>query len=549
LGSYQIPAILCESLVIFVSCKKRSCVPKSIEINQGEPSMQKFINTLRQDRAMLVLLFLAFLKFLIHLLTSTRYGYFRDELYYIAASKRLAFGYVDFPPFIALITRLVRETLGESLLALHLLPALVGAVLVFLTGWMARQLGANRFGQVLAALATLVAPEFLGVSSLLSMEPFDRLFWVLAICVLILILKYDNPKAWLWFGLIVGLGLTNKVSLLYFSLALVIGLALTPQRKHFRSVWLYLGGVIAIAFLLPYVIWNAANGWPTLEFFANYGSKVYQASPLEFIVQQILIVHPFTLPLWIMGLVYLFSKKGEAYRPLAWCYLILMLIFMIQHTKYYFLSPMYPVLFAAGAVFFEEWIQASQRSWLKPAYVGLLIVGGILTAPAAIAILPFQAHVAYLEGGSGARVRGEKSDTSILPQHFADRFGWEEMAATVADVYHSLPPEDQANACIFADNYGEAGALEFYGPRYGLPHIISGNNNYYLWGPDDCTGQTLILIGVNLSDAQASFSDVRQAGQTHCDYCMSYENNLPIYVAHGLKIPLEQEWPGTKNFQ
>ncbi len=511
--------------------------------------MKKFFDTLRNDKSMQALLALAFVKFLIHLLTSQPYGYFRDEFYYIAASKHLAFGYVDFPPFIALLTRLIRVTLGESLFALHLLPALAGAALVFLTGWMARQLGANRFGQVLAALAALVAGEFLGANSLLSMEPFDRLFWVLAICVLILIFKYDNPKAWLWFGLAVGIGLTNKVSLLYFSLAMVIGLALTPQRKYFKSIYLYLGGAIAIAFLLPYVIWNAANGWPTLQFFAAYGNKVYQASPLEFIVLQIVNMNPFTLPLWIMGLVYLFSKKGETYRPLAWCYLILMLIFMVQHTKYYFLSPMYPVLFAAGAVLFEEWIQASQRSWLKPAYVGLLIVGGILCAPGAIAVLPFQAHVGYLEATSGARVRGEKSDTSILPQHFADRFGWEEMAATVADVYHSLPPEDQANACIFADNYGEAGALEFYGPRYGLPHVISGNNNYYLWGPEHCTGQTLIVIGVSLSGVQESFSDVRQAGQTHCDYCMSSENNLPIYVAHGLKMPFEQVWPGTKGFQ
>ena len=349
-----------------------------------------------------VLLFLAFLKFLIHLLTSQQYGYFRDEFYYIAASKHLAFGYVDFPPFIALLTRLVRATLGESLLALHLLPALAGAVLVFLTGLMARQLGANQFGQALAALATLIAPQFLGANSLLTMDSFDMLFWVLAIYILILIFKYDNPQAWLWFGLIVGIGLTNKVSLLYFSLALVIGLALTPQRKYFRSLWLYLGGVIALTFLLPYVIWNATNGWPTLEFFAAYGNKVYQASPLEFIVQQILIVHPFTLPLWVMGLFYLFSKKGETYRPLAWCYIILLLIFMLQHSKNYFLAPMYPVLFAAGAVFFDEWVQASQRFWLKPAYVGSLIVGGILTAPIAIAILPLQAHVAYIQSGSGA---------------------------------------------------------------------------------------------------------------------------------------------------
>lgn len=511
--------------------------------------MQKFLSVLRKDEATPILLVLAFLKFLIHLLTSGQYGYFRDEFYYIAASKRLAFGYVDFPPFIALLTRLVRETLGESLLALHFFPALAGAALVFLTGWMARQLGASRFGQALAALATLIAPQFLGVNSLLTMDSFDILFWGIAIYVLILIFKYDNPKAWLWFGLITGIGLTNKVSPLYFGLAVVIGLALTPHRKYFRSGWLYAGGAIALAFLLPYVIWNAANGWPTAEFFAAYGNKVYQASPLEFIAQQILIMHPFTLPIWVMGLVYLFSKKGEMYRPLGWCYVVLLLIFMLQHAKNYFLAPMYPVLFAAGAVLFEQWVQSSQRLWLKSTYVGFLVVGGIILAPAAIAVLPLQAQIAYIRATSGNRIQSEKSDTGLFPQHFADRFGWEEMAATVADVYHGLPPQDQAQACIFAGNYGEAGALEFYGPRYGLPPVISGHNNYYLWGPNDCSGETMIVLGGSLADLRQAFQDVQQVSRTRCDYCMPYENNLPIYIVHDLKTPLEQLWPIVKTFQ
>ncbi|HMB22401.1 MAG TPA: glycosyltransferase family 39 protein, partial [Anaerolineales bacterium] len=425
-----------------------------------------FLSILRKNEATPILLILASLKFAIHLLTSQQYGYFRDEFYYIAASKHLAFGYVDFPPFIALLTRLVRETLGESLLALHLFPALAGAALVFLTGLMARQLGANRFGQALAALATFVAPQFLGVNSILSMDSFDILFWGLAIYVLIIIFKYDRPKAWIWFGLIAGIGLTNKVSLLYFSLAMVIGLALTSQRKYFQSIWLYLGGAIAVVFLLPYVVWNATHGWLTVEFFAAYGNKVYQASPLEFIAQQIMIMHPFTFPLWGMGLFYLFSKKGEPYRALGWSYIILLLIFMLQHAKNYFLAPMYPVLFAAGAVFFEEKIQASQRLWWRPLYAGLLVVGGIIIAPVAIPILPLQAQVAFMQaissGGSG--VRSEKFETGILPQHYADRLGWQEMTKSVAKVYHALPSQEQAQACIFTQNYGEAGALEFYGP-------------------------------------------------------------------------------------
>jgi len=506
--------------------------------------------TLRSDKAMGVLLILSAIKFLLHLLTSTQFGYFRDELYYIAASKHLDWGYVDFPPFIALVTRLILGTLGESLLALHLLPALSGAVLVFLTGWMARQLGAGTFGQGLAALASLVAPQFLGVNTILSMDSFDILFWGLALYILILIFKDDTPKTWLWFGLLVGLGLTNKVTLLYFSLAMVIGLALTPQRKYFRSPWLYVGGAIAVAFLVPYLIWNALHGWPTIEFFAAYGNKVYQASPVEFFLQQILIMHPFTFPLWVMGLIYFFSKRGINYRSFGWMYVTLLLIFMLQHAKNYFLAPIYPVLFAAGAVSFEQIVETSRRAWLKSAYAILLVIGGIVIAPLAVPVLPLQATVSYVRSLSGTNVKSEKFETGVLPQHFADRFGWDEMAAAAAKVYHSLPAADQASACIFTGNYGEAGALEFYGPRYGLPHVISGHNNYYIWGPDGCSGETMILIGAgDLKDLQQVFSDVQEAGRTQCEYCMPYENDLPIYVVHGLKAPLEELWPGVKSFQ
>jgi len=519
--------------------------------------MQKIVDTMRGPTGMLrdsksisILLTLSGIKFLIYLLSSKQFGYFRDEFYYIAASKHLDFGYVDFPPFIALVTRLVRGTLGESLPALHLLPALSGAALVFLTGWMARQLGANPFGQGLAALATLIAPQFLGVNSILSMDSFDVLFWGLALYILILIFKDQNPKTWLWFGLVVGLGLTNKVSLLYFSMAMVIGLALTTQRKYFRSIWLYAGGAIAVAFLVPYLIWNAMHGWPTIEFWGAYGNKVYQASPVEFVLQQILIMHPFTFPLWAMGLLYFFSKRGAAYRPLGWMYVVLLSIFMLQHAKNYFLSPIYPVLFAAGAVSFEEIAETRRRAWLKPAYVLLLVIGGIVIAPLAVPVLPLQATVSYVQSTSGTDIKSEKFDTGVLPQHFADRLGWEEMAAAVAEVHDSLPAEDRAGTCILAGNYGEAGALEFYGPRYGLPHVISGHNNYYIWGPNDCTGETAIVIGVaDAEDLRQVFSDVEQVGQTHCDYCMPYEDNLPIYVAHGLKTPLKQLWPSAKTFQ
>ncbi len=288
--------------------------------------MKRFFRTLfsrEENLALAITVGLAVLKLVIHLLTSSNYGYFRDEFYYVAASKHLAFGYVDFPPFIALLTAFVRLTLGDSLLALRFFPALAGAGVVLLTGLMARQFGADRFGQVLAALAALIAPQYLGANSFLTMDSFDMLAWAAALYVLILIAKYDLPKLWLVFGLVMGIGLTIKVTPLYFGLALVVGLALTPYRKYFRSPYLYLGGLIALAFLLPYVMWNTANGWPTIEFWREYGSKIFLASPLEFLLQQVVIMHPISLPLWLSGLVFLFTKKGKPYRLFGWMYSLL----------------------------------------------------------------------------------------------------------------------------------------------------------------------------------------------------------------------------------
>lgn len=249
-----------------------------------------------------VLILLALVKLLMHLLTAENYGYFRDELYYIAASERLDLGYVDFPPFVALATAFVRATLGDSLLALRLLPALAGAAAVVLAGLMARELGGGRFAQGLAALAVLVAPNFLVFGTFISMEAFDQLFQVSAAYVLLLILKRDQPRLWLLFGLFAGLGLLTKVPMLFFGFAVFVALLVTPARRHLLTPWTWLGGVVAFVFLLPYLFWQLTNGWPTLEFWANYGDKVDAASPLEFFVEQVVTMQPLTLPLWLAGL-------------------------------------------------------------------------------------------------------------------------------------------------------------------------------------------------------------------------------------------------------
>jgi len=505
--------------------------------------------TLSSDTA--ILIYLALIKLLLHWLTSGNYGYFRDEFYYIAVSQRLDFGYLEFPSMIALIAALTRALLGESLFALHFFPALAGALIVLLTGLMARELGGGRLAQALAAIAVLVAPVFLGMNSILTMDSFDELWWALAAYVVLRIFKEDNPKLWRVFGVVAGLGLMTKITMLYFGAALIIGLVLTPARKHLTSKWLWLGGLIALAFLLPYIGWQVANGWPTLEFWKVYASgKTYPVTPVEFVLQQVVILNPLTLPLWLAGLgYYLLSQDGKTYRPLGVAYVALFIALMLTQAKNYFLAPAYPMLLAAGAVVFERFAALPRWHWARPSYVSLVLIGGILAAPMALPVLPVETFVRYSGPlGGDAGIKAERLETAELPQHFADRFGWENLAATVARVYASLPPEEQAQACIFAENYGETGAINFFGRAYGLPQAISGHNQHYLWGPGNCTGGVMIVVGVPQRELQGIFASVTVGDTARCQYCMPYESNLPVFVCRGLKVPLREMWTKVRNY-
>jgi len=498
-----------------------------------------------------ILIYLALFKLLLHWLTSGGYGYFRDEFYYIAVSQRLDFGYLEFPPMIALITALTRATLGESLFALHFFPALAGALIVLLAGLMARELGGGKFAQALAALAVLAAPVFMSMNSILTMDSFDELWWALAAYVLIRLLKQDNPRLWLVFGLVAGLGLMTKITMAYFGFALVVGLLLTSARKYLGNKWLWLGGLIALAFLLPYVGWQIANGFPTLGFWRMYASgKTYPVTPLEFLLQQIITLNPLTLALWLAGLGwYLAGKEGKPYRALGIAYVVLFVVLMLMQAKNYFLAPAYPMLFAAGAGVVERFASQLRRDWLRPSYALSVLIVGVLAAPLALPILPVEMFVQYARPlGGDAGIKSERLETTDLPQHFADRFGWENLAETVARVYQALPPEEQRQACIFGGNYGETGAINFFGKARGLPTAISGHNQHFLWGPGNCTGQVMIVVGMPLHELQGVFASVTLGDTARCQYCMPYESNLPVYVCRGLKAPLRELWTQVRNY-
>jgi hypothetical protein len=496
-----------------------------------------------------LLLGLALVDFVAHMLVSGNYGYFRDELYYIEAGSHLAFGYVDFPPLIALVAKFLGMLAGDALWAIHLVPTLATALIVLITGLVARELGGGRFAQALAALASLVAVTFLATGSIFSMDALDELWWVLASYIAILILKRDDAQLWLLFGLVAGIGLTTKATMLFFGFALVLGLLLTPDRRHFRTKWIWLGGAISLAFLAPYVLWNMANGWPTLEFFANYEGS---SGPLEFLIGQIPGMNPLTLPLSLAGLYfYLGTQSGRPYRALGWTFVVLLALFALLEAKPYFLAPAYPMLFAGGAIVVERiGGRAGAGGLVKWVYVALLAISGLLLAPLAMPILPPAAFVGSygFMSGVGNASAGQQNQ-GAFPQYLGDRFGWDTMTQTVADAYEALPAPERSQACVFTSNYGEASALKFLGARYDLPPAISGHNNYYLWGPGRCMGEVMITVGLPRDDVKQSYTGVMRAATIACRYCMPEENDVPVYVARNPKDPIQEQWPQTKHYE
>ncbi len=517
--------------------------------NSAAQSLGAGITTLyrRADLAPAVLI-IAGISFVAHVLVGDNYGYFRDELYVMAMSQHPAFGYVDVPPLVPWITLIPRFLTGNALWAIHVISALVCAGTIILTGLMARLLGGTRWVQGLSALGSATALILLGNGAIYSYDVFDAFWWTLAATILIALLRDERPRRWLAAGLVAGLGLLTKETILFWGFALVVGLLLTPQRRLLFTRWTLFGGLIALALISPFLIWNAFNGWATFQFWAGY-SQNHSAggSPLDFLINQILIMNPFSVFLWVAGLWYFFSARGRRYRVFAWAYLILLVLFIVMHGKSYFLALAYPPLFAGGAMLFGEW-RVRFRRWVA-AYPVVLAVSCLLLAPAAIPVLPptLYAHIYGPSGSSGSQQ--ESGDAYGLPQALADRFGWQEQVALIAQVYHGLPPDEQRVACIFTSNYGEAAALVQFGGSYHLPPPISGHNAFYIWGPQGCTGQVIITINVSPQDAAQAFNSVTLAARTSCPACVDFENHAPILILWQpkAKVPFAVLWAQAKH--
>jgi hypothetical protein len=483
----------------------------------------------------------AALKLLLHALAITHWGYFRDELYYIACSKHLAWGYVDQPPFSIAMLALSRALLGDSLWAIRALPALAGATTVAFTGLLVHELGGRRFAQALACLAAVLPPVWLVVDHFFSMNALDTCFWTLAAWLLLRALAGGRTRSWIVLGVVLGLGLLNKVSMLWFVGGAFLGLLLSSHRAALRTRGPWLAAAIAALLFAPHVLWQVANGWPTLEFMRHASQdKMVRISVLEFAQQQVLVMSPVTLLVWLPGLVALLRSPRE--RVFGILFLAVAALLAASGTsRPNYLAVAYAPLLAAGAAAYERAADRG-RAWLRPLAFSAVALLGAPLVPLGLPIQTVEAHVAYVRA-LGLQIKPqEHSAESDLPQVFADMFGWEELVRRVASVYHALPEADRAKCAIFAGNYGEAGAIDFFGPRYGLPPAISRHNSYWLWGPRGYTGEVMIIVGGGRNDHHPDFRSAVLADTTSCEHCMPFENDAPIWVCRGLDQPLAKRW-------
>lgn len=487
---------------------------------------------------------------LLHLSAGGSYGYFVDELYHLACGRHLDWGYVDQPPLIAVIAGSVRVTLGQSLFAIRLLPAMAAAIEVALAGFITRELGGRRFAQLLACLSVMIAPGILMIDGLLTMNAFEPLFWLGCAWLFIRIVKGGDGKLWLWIGVLAGLGLENKYSMLIFGAGIVIGMVLTPQRRLLLSPWPWIGGAIAFLLFLPNLLWNIQHHFPFLEMVANTqrSGRNVALSPLTFFVQEAVTLFPLTLPVWLAGLWFLlFSAAGRPYRALGWAWLFTAAVIATLSPRIYYLYPAMPLLFAAGGVAWEAWLAQPKFGILKIAYPVLMAVLGALAVPFSVPVLSPEAYIRYSNFLNFQPPRLENHKLGPMPQLYADQFGWENMVAQVAAAYHKLPPDVRAKTAIFGNNYGQAGAIDLLGPKYGLPPAISGHQSYFLWGPRDYTGESIIVMGGNEDDLKRHCRSVQKVAHVYHPYSMPYEH-FDVFHCQGLNQPLKQFWPNVKSW-
>lgn len=465
---------------------------------------------------------------------SDLYGYHRDELYFIASGRHLAWGYPDQPPLVPLIARLMTDLATGSLVLLRLPSAFAGGSLVLLTGLLTRELGGRRAAQVLAAALIAVAPVIIGASHLLSTTTFDLPSWALLCLILARILRTGNTRLWPVAGGVAGLALLDTDLVAFLILGVVIGLVIAGPRRTFRSGWFYAGGAIALALWSPYLAWQGGHGWPELSVAhsiaaGNSGSS----APWWLIVpEQFVLVPVYFAPVWITGLIRLFRDPRLRWcRPIGIAYPVLAVAFMLTGGKPYYLAGMFPVLLAAGAQPAVDWVGQARTPRRRLIAAGLAL--SFLELPITLPLLP----VSVLHNTPVVALNYDAGET----------VGWPAFVGQIATAYRSLPPAQRAHTIVLTSNYGEAGAVDRFGPANGLPAAYSGHNGFWYWGPPPAAATTAVVVGYDRSEL-GFCRTVRLAGLlNNHESVQDDEQGAPVWICQPDRS-WAAIWPSQRHF-
>jgi hypothetical protein len=464
------------------------------------------------------------------LLVGTRYGYHRDELYFLAAGRRLAWGYVDQPPFTPAVARLAWEVFGNSLPGLRVFPALAGAATLVMVGLIAREFGGGRFAQVLAAGGAALVPLFHTPAMVLSTTTFDLLFWAICLWLVARLLRTGDDRLWLAVGAVAGVGLLNKHAVVYLGLGLAVGFLVTSRRTLLLRPTAVAGAAIALLLWLPNLWWHSQHDWPVIEMSRSLQAENGGVQNLLLFAPGLLVLVGFvSVVVWGPGLWWLLrSTEGRMFRPLGAMVVVVTAVVAFLGSKPYYLASLFIVLFAAGAVTI-----ATRQLAVRRLAVAGAVTAGVVTLPASVPVLP----AAWL--GPVLSMNGE----------FGEMYGWPELTDQVTSAYRRLAPQERARTVVLAANYGEYGALEHYGSGRGLPQAYSGHNNAWWWGPPPADATTVIAIGLPPSQLRRWFTSVEPiATVTNPAGLANEESGQPIVVARGPVRPWADLWPELRHY-
>jgi hypothetical protein len=497
---------------------------------------------------------IALAKLVLHIYFNNRYGYFRDEFDYMSCGDHLQWGYVDQPPLIPFLTHISRSLLGDSLRAIRFLPALASSLLVVQAAATARLLGGRLYALVLTAICVALAPQYLSNAGLLGTNMLEPNLWLGCAQFVILAIQRNDPRYWIGFGIVAGLGMEEKYTIAVFGLGIVVGLLLTDQRRVFFNKWIWLGGLAAFLIFLPNLLWNLHYDWPFVQLIRaiHAEGRDIVLGPAEWFFQQLLVVSPVAGPVWLAGLfALLFWHPLRPYRTLGWAYLVSYILIFLQHGKNYYLAPVYPMLFAAGAVALDSWLERSRgTAWLKPVLASVIFLNALYMMPITVPILTPEHFLAYTKTLPFKLPVSEHSHARApLPQWYSDQFGWKEIADETEVAWNRIPSEERADCGIFAQDYGQAGAIDFFGRAHGMPGAMSGDRTYFLWGPRGYSGNCMIVLDDRQEILQRYWEHIEYIGTSAPDpYAL--EQQIPVFLCKGKKFDSWTNlWPHLKRWR